>query len=92
MYINHNVGCVTAREKYMRNLFLIGSFILLTGCSEFALLISAGSIGASQNAYARAYNGMDILTLMSTDKSIKKHIYDKGKKIYDEGREIYDGR
>ena len=70
----------------MRKIILIGSFILLTGCSEFALLISAGSIGVSQNAYARAYNGMDILTLMSTDESIKKHIYDKGKELYDKRR------
>jgi len=83
MYIKPSVGCATAKEKYMHKLFLIGSFILLTGCSEFALLMSAGSIGVSQNAYAKAYNGIDILTLMSTEKSIKKHIYDKGKEIYD---------
>ena len=83
MYIKPSVGCVTAKENYMRNLFLVGSFILLTGCSEFALLMSAGSVGVSQNAYAKAYNGIDILTLMSTEKSIKKHIYDKGKEIYD---------
>ena len=83
MYIKPSVGCATAKEKYMHKLFLIGSFILLTGCSEFALLMSAGSIVVSQNAYAIAYNGIDILTLMSTEKSIKKHIYDKGKEIYD---------
>ena len=40
----------------MRKVLLIGSFILLTGCSEFALLASAGSIGISQNAYVKAYN------------------------------------
>ena len=83
MYTNHSAGYVIAKGKYMRKLVLMGSFILLTGCSEFALLMSAGSVGVSQNAYAKAYNGMDILTLMSTKKSIKKHIYDKGKEIYD---------
>jgi len=70
----------------MRKIVLIGSFILLTGCSEFALLMSAGSIGVSQNAYAKAYNGLDVLTLMSTEKSMKKHIYDKGKELYDKRR------
>ena len=48
----------------MRKVLLIGSFILLTGCSEFALLASAGSIGISQNAYVKAYNGTDFLTIM----------------------------
>ena len=52
---------------------------LLTGCSEFALLMSGSSIAISQNAYVKVYNGADVLTIMSTDKDIKKHIYDKGK-------------
>jgi len=70
----------------MRNIVLIGSFILLTGCSEFALLASAGSIGISQNAYVKAYNSTDFLTIMYSDQSIKKHIYDKGKELYDKRR------
>ena len=70
----------------MRKVLLIGCLLITTGCSEFALLMSAGSIGASQNAYAKAYNGLDVLTLMSTEKSIKKHIYDKGKELYDKRR------
>ena len=92
LYTNHNAGCVTAKENYMHKLFLIGSLILLTSCNQFALLASAGSIGLSQNVYAKAYNSLDVLTLMGTKKSIKTHIYDQGKKIYDEGKEIYDGR
>jgi len=52
---------------------------LLTGCSEFALLMSGSSIAVSQNAYVKAYNGMDVLTIMGTEKSIKKHIYDKSR-------------
>ena len=53
--------------------------ILLTcsGCSEFALIASGTSIAVSQNAYAKAYSGVDMLTIMSTDKDIKKHIYEK---------------
>ena len=54
-------------------------FIIVSGCSEFALLMSGSSIAISQNTYAKVYNGIDVLTIMSTEKSIKKHIYDKGK-------------
>jgi hypothetical protein len=70
----------------MRKILLIGCLLITTGCSEFALLMSAGSIGVSQNAYAKAYNGIDVLTLMGTEKSMKRHIYDKGKELYDKRR------
>ena len=50
---------------------------VLTACSEFALLMSGSSIAISQNAYVKAYNGVDVLTIMQSEKSIKKHIYDK---------------
>ena len=56
-------------------LFII--LIFVSGCSEFALLASGSSIAISQNAYVKAYNGMDVLTIMSTEKDIKRHIYDK---------------
>ena len=59
-------------------LFII--FITVSGCSEFALLASGASIAGTQNAYVKAYNGADVLMIMHSDKSIKKHIYDKGKK------------
>jgi len=56
-----------------------------TGCSEFALLASGSSLAISQNTYAKVYNGVDVLTVISTEKSIKKHAYEKGKKyIYDQ--------
>ena len=58
-------------------LFMI--FIIVSGCSEFALLMSGSSIAISQNTYAKVYNGIDVLTIMHSEKSIKKHIYDKGK-------------
>ena len=59
-------------------------FIIVSGCTEFAILMSGSSIAISQNAYVKAYNGMDVLTIMHSDKSIKKHAYEKGKKyIYD---------
>jgi hypothetical protein len=52
---------------------------VFTGCSEFALLASGSSIAVTQNAYVKAYNGVDVLTIMATEKDIKKHVYDKGK-------------
>ena len=51
--------------------------ITCSSCSEFALLASGSSIAVSQNAYVKAYNGVDMMTIMSTDKDIKRHIYDK---------------
>ena len=62
----------------IRKIFML-CVILLTcsGCSEFALLASGTSIAVSQNAYARAYSGVDVLTIMETDKDIKRHVYDK---------------
>ena len=58
-------------------LFII--FITVSGCSEFALIASGSSVALSHNTYVRAYNGADVLMIMHSDKSIKKHIYDKGK-------------
>ena len=51
-----------------------------SGCSEFALLASGTSIAVSQNTYTRVYNGIDVLTIMKTDKDIKRHVYDRIKK------------
>ena len=68
--------------------------ITCSSCSEFALLASGSSIAISQNTYAKVYNGVDILTIMSTDKSIKGHAYDNAKKAWAETKEgkkyIYD--
>jgi hypothetical protein len=51
--------------------------VACSGCSEFALLASGTSVAVSQNAYARAYSGIDVLTIMQTDKDIKRHVYDR---------------
>ena len=64
----------------MKLTILFISFIIVSGCSESALLMSGSSVAISQNAYVKAYNGLEVLTIMTTDKDIKKHIYDKGKK------------
>ena len=56
---------------------LCAILLTCTSCSEFALLASGSSIAVSQNAYVKAYNGIDVLTIMQTEKDIKRHIYDK---------------
>ena len=65
----------------IRKIFML-CVILLTcnGCSEFALLASGTSVAVSQNTYVKAYNGIDVLTIMQTDKDIKRHVYDKIRK------------
>ena len=72
---------------------LVG-LILLSGCSEFALLASGSSLALSQNTYAKVYNGIDVLTIMNTEKSLKGHAYDNAKKAWTEAKEaqeyIYD--
>ena len=65
-----------------------------SSCSEFALLASGSSLALSQNTYAKVYNGVDVLTIMKTEKSMKKHVYDNAKKALSEIKEgknyIYD--
>ena len=61
----------------IRTILLLLMLMAFTGCSEFALLMSGSSVAISQNAYVKAYNGADVLTLMKTEKGIKKHVYDK---------------
>ena len=70
----------------MKKILLISLLgIITTGCSEFALLASGSSLAISQNTYAKIYNGVDVLTIMGTEKGIKQHIYEKGKEyIYDQ--------
>ena len=61
----------------IKKLFLVCAILsLCTSCSEFALLASGSSLAVSQNVYAKAYSGVDMLTIMNTKKDIKRHIYD----------------
>ena len=64
-----------------RKIFML-CVILITcsSCSEFALLASGASIAGTQNAYVKAYNGVDVLTIMQTDKDLKRHAYEMIKK------------
>jgi len=48
------------------------------------MLSSTAGIAVSQNAYAKAYSGVDFLTIIKTEKDIKTHIYHRLKKKEDE--------
>jgi len=66
----------------IKKLFILCAILLTcSGCSEFAILASGSSIAVSQNAYVKAYNGIDVLTIMQTDKDIKRHIYDQVRRL-----------
>ena len=49
----------------------------MTSCSELLLLSSGAGVIASQSPIVKAYNGADMITIVTTDKDIKKHAYDK---------------
>ena len=47
------------------------------------MLSSGATLAVGQNVYTKAYSGVDVLTIISTEKDIKTHIYD-GLKEQDE--------
>ena len=54
--------------------------ILTSSCTELAILSSGATMAVGQNAYMKAYSGIDVLTIISTEKDIKTHAYDALKK------------
>ena len=51
--------------------------ILTSSCTELAMLSSGATIAVGQNAYAKAYSGIDVLTIIGTEKDIKTHAYER---------------
>ena len=49
---------------------------ILNGCTEIAMLTSGAGLAVSHNAYVKVYNGIDVLTIINTEKDIKTHIYE----------------
>ena len=49
---------------------------ILNSCTEFAMLSSIGGVAVSHNTYAKAYSGMDFLTIINTEKDIRTHLYE----------------
>jgi hypothetical protein len=62
--------------RWLQVMMLITVIAILTSsCTEFAMLSSTAGIAASNNVYAKAYSGVDFLTIIKTEKDIKTHIY-----------------
>jgi len=68
----------------IRMILLLSMLMVLTACTEFAMLMSAGSMAATQNSYAKIYNGIDLGVAITTKKGIKKHVYDKTLELFKE--------
>jgi hypothetical protein len=64
----------------LRLMTLFTTLIIVSGCTEFAILMSGSSVAMSQNAYVKIYNGVDMGVVLATKKGIKQHAYEKGKK------------
>ena len=62
----------------MKKNLILSILILMvcTGCTELAMLSSGATIAVSHNAYAKAYSGVDFLTIIGTEKDIKTHVYE----------------
>jgi hypothetical protein len=56
-------------------MLIMAVLILTSSCTELAMLSSGAGIAVSHNAYAKAYSGIDFLTIMRTEKDIKTHVY-----------------
>ena len=64
----------------MKIMLIMALVILTTSCTEFAILSSGAGVAVSHNAYAKAYSGIDFLTIMRTEKDIKTNVYHSLKK------------
>ena len=86
----NSVGHVNPRARSiglkLRLMILFTTLIFVSSCTEFALLMSGSSIAISQNAYVKAYNGIDVLTIMRTEKDIKNHVYTNVKELYEHSK------
>ena len=72
-----NVGNVTRKGSFMyTKLVLITIIILTSSCTELAMLSSGAGLAVSHNSYAKAYSGLDFLTIINTEKNIKQHVYE----------------
>ena len=78
-----NAGNVIRKEntmfmntKWYHLAMLVTIIVLLHSCTEMAFIGGSATVAISQNPYAKAYSGVDVLTIMSTEKDIKSHAYD----------------
>jgi len=76
-YVNRKARSIGLKLRLM---ILFTTLTIVSGCTEFAMIMSAGSMAATQSSYARIYNGIDLGFVITTKKGIKQHAYEKGKK------------
>ena len=76
---------MSTNPRWLSTMMLLTVLVILTSsCTEFAILSSGAGIAVSNNMYAKAYGGLDFLTIINTEKDIKTHIYHSLKKEEDE--------
>ena len=61
----------------MKSLILITVGLMLSSCSELLLRSRVGGVAVSQSPAVKAYNSIDAITIMKTDKDIKQHAYER---------------
>ena len=64
-------------------MLLILIVIITSSCTEMAFIGGSTTIAISQNPYAKAYSGIDVITIMSTQKDLKTHVYHNFKRKND---------
>jgi len=62
--------------KWYHLAMLVTIIVLLQSCTEMAFIGGSATIAISQNPYAKAYSGADVITIMSTEKDIKSRVYE----------------
>ncbi len=74
-------------RKQIGSLILIST--LVSGCGgPVAMVSSSAGFMASNDIYVKAYNGVDFMTTIVTDKDIKTHIYETAKNTIELGKGI----
>lgn len=61
----------------MKSLTLIIVALMLTSCSELMIVGGISGTVISQSPAVKAYNGIDVITIGQTEKSIKQHAYER---------------
>ena len=86
-----NAGNVIQKEntmfmspKWYHLAMLVTIIVLLHSCTEMAFIGGSATVAISQNPYAKAYSGIDVITIMSTEKDLKSHVYDELKEKNDD--------
>ena len=76
-------------KKQIGSLILIST--LLSGCgSQLAMVSSTVGLAAGHNSYMKAYNGLDLLTTFTTEKSIKTHLYETAKATVETAKATFE--